>query len=155
MKFSKFERLYGCVCDTMESSAGIIDKVAEYLQQVNEPMTCKEIARAIYGEEFFSKAWMRQSFVSRTSSALHHLIRGGYVKREEIDDGAPFTVKREKMVWADENGKSLIIEAIDPISGKKYDIANPSRHVYYTITVMEDKIIQPKKAVFTWIHGRA
>ena len=119
MNANKYELTYVCT-QTAISATEDLDALISFLREQKEPVTCKTIGKALYGERYCSN--MRD--VSHLGKMLSHLRDGGFIEIIETK-GAPITIYDEMWVAEnDENGEPAMITVFDE-RGNQYKINNP------------------------------
>ena len=157
MQFSKYEETFTNVSEVKRSAAKYADQVANIVRNAKDGITCKEIGKAIWGDEYLD-GWSARSYASQLGQILSNLAYGHFVKFEKVETGEVITWEEE--IWVreeikDANNEPKTIRVHDD-AGREYVIDNPrydyrtrirpSGH-YETIT----KFVKPKVQVWHWI----
>ena len=127
MYTDEFENLYECVKYT-KRTVRYLPAVVDYLKtHVRKPRTCAEIGKGVFGDRY--NAYYDMSVMriepAEVASILRHLVDGGYVKSEVIDD-EPWTW--EDRVWITDpiNGINPTIKVYSWDNNEWYEIENPA-----------------------------
>lgn len=141
METTKFERTYKSVKKAIYHTENL-DKVIDFLRNAKEPVTCKEIGLAVFGDNYTNE-FTKQHYAGQLGQMLRHLHKNNYVKME-VRKGAPVEIEYEDWVYdKDSKGELEYIDVFD-IHGNKYKMKNPNydwrsasgRYVMKKVTVV-------------------
>lgn len=139
---TKFEDLYSCV-DTAKANTEKLAAVVDFLSKQTEPLTCKEIGVAVFGE-VYTNSYLSRSYGSRMGQMLKHLRQGGFITVEERI-GEPTTIEVQEWIAQDSKDAPLTITIHD-------DEGNTHQRKYqrgYWGPVK--KTIIPKTKFYKWV----
>lgn len=155
MQFSKYEETFTNVSEVKRSAAKYADQVASIVRNAKDGITCKEIGKAIWGDEYLD-GWMARSYASQLGQVLSNLAYGHFVKFEKVNNGDPIPCESSEWVWDEpENpvNEPRKLHVRDDY-GREFWMDNPNyyrqpmrRGHYQQVT----KYIQPKVKVWHWI----
>ena len=161
MKTNAYENTYVSVNNAKKETADL-PRLVELLRNATAPMSCKEIGFAMFGDAYAyhgnptsNDAWIqrinRQRLTAHLSQMLRHLVRGRFIRRDEID-GEPVEVEREEYRRIDDYGNPQYIRVHDD-EGNEYQMPNPKYNpcYYKGDWVKVKKTIVPKVRVYTWV----
>jgi len=150
-----YEDTYSSI-ETAKNHTADLVPLADLLMKADHPMTCKEIGFAMFGDAYeytddFSHNIRRKCLTSHITQMLRHLVRGGFIRREEID-GEPIEVEQEEYQRIDDYGQPQYIRVHDD-EGNEYQMQNPKYNPCYGAGkwVKVKKTIIPKIRVYTWV----
>lgn len=157
MQFSKYEETFTNVSDVERSAAKYVNQVVEILREAKDGITCKEIGKAMWGDEYLN-GWMSRSYASQLGAILSNLAYGHFVKFEKVETGEVVSWAEE--IWVkdkvkDTNNEPRTIRVHDD-AGREYVIDNP-RYNYAKMArprghyEMVTKSIKVKVKVWHWI----
>jgi hypothetical protein len=147
---TKFEDLYSCVL-TAKADTEKLAAVVDFLSKQTEPLTCKEIGVAIFGE-VYANSYKSRSYSAQMGQILKHLRQGGFIAVEERI-GEPMTIEVMDWIAQDSAGVPLTITVHDD-EGNTYQMPNPKanqrdcRHGYWGPV---KKTVIPKTKVYKWV----
>lgn len=147
---TKFEDTYRCV-QTAKADVDKLAAVVDFLSKQTEPVTCKEIGMAVFGN-VYSRSYLSRSYASRMGQMLYHLRENGFITVEERI-GEPMEIEVECWIDQDGAGVPLVITVHDD-EGNTYQMPNPkanprSRRCGHYGAVK--KTIIPKTKVYKWV----
>lgn len=147
---TKFENTYSSVYNAKKAIADL-DTVVEFLRAQSEPLTCKQIGLAVFGDKYVE---MNRHFSTHLGQILKHLRQGGFIKVTTMK-GAPIEVDDEILVYDnDKNGEPSKIIVHDE-AGNKYCIDNP-RYQYSSRGASHwekvKKTIIPTIKFYAWVE---
>ena len=124
MDTTKYERTYKSVQDAIYHTENL-GKVIDFLRNAKEPVTCKEIGLAVFGNIYeVAEERLKRHYAGQLGQMLKHLVCNGYVKME-LRDGEPIEIEKEEYVrGCDAYGNPEYIDVFD-IYGNKYKMQNP------------------------------
>ena len=161
MFINDYENTYSSVktaCENVKDLPALI----ELLRGAPAPMSCKEIGFAMFGDAYAydgdptsNDAWLqrinRRRLTSHLSQMLRHLVRGGFIRWDEIN-GEPIEVEQEEYRRIDDYGQPQYIRVHDD-EGNEYQMLNPKYNpcYYKGDWIKVKKTIVPKIKVYTWV----
>lgn len=145
---TKFEDTYSSVA-TAKIDTEKLAAVVDFLSKQTEPMTCKEIGVAVFGEDYTDPC-MARSYSSRMGQMLRHLREGGFVVVEERDGNEPIEVEVLSRITQDGTNTPLTISVHDD-EGNTYEIPNPKVNQRDYWWGFVKKTIIPKIKVYKWV----
>lgn len=152
MIVNEYEKTYVSVFKAV-NSVKHLNAVVEFLQKQTKPVTCAEIGKAVFGDDYNS-CFMGKSYQGIMGQMLRHLRDGGFIKMEEHKGDR---IDYETFAWipaeTDVNEEPPTIVVHDD-NGRTYTIDNPNytgcdyRNGHWgTIK----KTIFPTIKTYTWI----
>lgn len=161
MTTNVYEDTYSSI-ETARNHTADLPQLVELLRNATAPMSCKEIGFAMFGDAYAydgdptsHDAWLqrinRRRLTSHLTQMLRHLVRGGFINREEIN-GEPVEVEQEEYRRIDDDGHPQYIRVHDD-EGNEYMMPNPKYNPCYGTGnwVTVKKTIVPKIRVYTWV----
>ena len=145
MKTSKYEDTYVA---TYKAKLAVehVDEVVDFLRKQGEPVSCKTIGEAVYGEARYNSTYYHQSCASTLGQILKHLRKGGFVNYIEVE-GAPIKV----LVWGYHPNPEATLEVFDR-EGNRYLIPNPNiKNCPPQVYGEYEKTIIPKTKLWSWV----
>lgn len=157
MQFSKYEETFTNVSDVERSAAKYVNQVVEILREAKDGITCKEIGKAMWGDEYLN-GWMSRSYASQLGIILSNLAYGHFIRFEKVETGEVVTWEEE--IWVkgevkDTNNEPRVIRVHDD-AGREYIINNPRYDATKVIRTsghyeIVTKSVKPKVKVWHWI----
>lgn len=150
MKFSKYERAFGCVQSAEISCAKYVDEVVEVLRKATAPMSCAEIGEQVFGKKEYHRAELCKSYSAKIGTVLTRLVNGGYVDTDERK-GIPHSFTVQEEYWVDANDEPEYI-AITDCFGRKYKVENPYFKGYKRVKMQPvTKLVYKNIRTYIWI----
>lgn len=123
METTKYEKTYKSVKKAIYHTENL-DKVIDFLRNAKEPVTCKEIGLAVFGDAYTDEIW-KQHYAGQLGQMLRHLHKNNYVEME-VRNGEPIEIETEEYVrGCDAYGNPEYIDVFD-VHGNKYKMQNPN-----------------------------
>lgn len=165
MEATIYEKSYWCV-ETAERATRNVMAVVDFLKRQTKPVTCQEIGKALFGDEYkwtpdpYGRSGNRNfvylKHVSDLGHILSHLFDKGCIIRtkEHTDevvigaDGKPLTCEK----WIAGEPEPRYIDVWDA-KGKKYNIQNPKWRFGGT-GHYEEVPIHKSVVTYSWVEGK-
>lgn len=150
MNANAYERTY-VVVEHASNAVKHLDEVVSILKAAKQPMTCKEIGIALFGEREYLDSWRSRSHSAHLGQILSHLVEGKFVNSIKID-GAPVRIETWEYICKDSYGNPRRITVHDD-EGNTYEIDNPKYDPRSGCGHQERvrKTIIPKIKTYKWI----
>ena len=152
MQASKYEKTYVCAYKALVETK-YVDKAAEFIKNVGCEVTCKEVGKYVFGEDYGTPKddWMAKSHAAILGQILKHLVDGKFIKVEKVY-GEPIEIEHEVYVHKDIHGRPSTIKVHDD-EGNEYEIPNPKFVASWSkgSWCKEKKTIRPSHKVYTWV----
>ena len=123
MKVNDYEKTYSSVANAVKNTQ-YLDAVVEFLRKQSEPVTCADIGKAVFGNQYYS-CYKGKSCQGMMGQMLRHLRKGGFIRVEERK-GDPIEIEVDEFILdSDDNNEPPQITVYDE-KGRKYVISNPN-----------------------------